>query len=160
MLNLLSNGFLLFIPVLIWNIALSNKLPDFFKTSTWDKIPKSVLIIENTFRFLSFLLPLLMIIDFTTDYYKYGLALYVIGISIYYISWLLQFKLSNKKYNKSLLIRGAPAYTTIIWLTAIGLLCNRTYIQDLYIKNIYFIIICVFTITHTIHVYLVVKQQN
>ena len=114
MLNLLSNGFLLFIPVLIWNIALSNKLPDFFKTSTWDKIPKSVLIIENTFRFVSFLLPLLMIIDFTTDYYKYGLALYVIGISIYFISWLLQFKLSNTKYNKSLLINNYYIYVNYI----------------------------------------------
>ncbi len=159
MLNLLCNGFLLFIPILIWNIVLSSKLPGFFKPLTWDKIPKPILFIENIFRYLSFLLPLLMIIDFKSNVYKYGVILYFIGVITYFISWILQFKFSNNRYNKSLLIRGAPAYTTIIWLAAIGLICNKTYIPALQVKFIYFIVISIFTITHTVHAYLVVNNK-
>jgi len=158
MLSLLCNGFLLFIPVFIWNIVLSRKLPDFYKNKTWDSIPKSLLLIENVFRYLSFFIPILMFYDFTSIYIKFSFVIYFFSIIIYFISWLLQIKIKNIKYNNSLLIRGAPAYTTIIWLAAIGLICNKTYIPELHIRFIYFVVISFFTITHTIHVYLVVKK--
>lgn len=66
MAGLFRNGFLLLIPVFVINIVLYKKLPEFFKPAQWDNIPKYVPIAENIFRYLSFLLPMIMIIGISS----------------------------------------------------------------------------------------------
>ena len=158
--DLLHNGFLLLIPVFVMNMVLYRILPDFFKPAQWDNIPKEVLIAENLFRYLSFLLPITMIIGFTSLRQKIGLALYLFGLLVYFSAWLIQIKNKQDKYDKSIIIRGAPAYTPIIWLIGIGLLFDKTIFSSITHNKAYFFVVIIFTVIHTYHAYLVVKNSG
>lgn len=160
MADLFRNGFLLLIPVFVINIVLYKKLPEFFKPAQWDSIPKYVPIAENIFRYLSFLLPMIMIIGISSLRQKLGFVVYLIGLLIYFSSWLLQIKFKEDKYNRSLILRSAPAYTPIIWLIGIGLMCEKTYLASVNLSPAYFFIVVIFTFIHTWHAYLVVRESS
>ena len=157
MMQYLLNGFLFFIPVFIWNAIFYKKLPEFYQTAVWDNIPKVLDVTENILRFSSFLIPLLFRIDFSTNSQRIGLVLYLAGIIVYFSSWLIQIIFKDKKFSGVLLLRAAPAYTTIIWLMGIGLIGKHAFLPN--IRKIYIPAIAAFVVVHTFHSYIVWKKS-
>lgn len=64
---ILSNAFLLLIPIFVWNALFWSKLPPEYEEKSFDRgVPKFLLILENIFRIVIFSLPLFMHIDYST----------------------------------------------------------------------------------------------
>ncbi len=144
---------------MIWNIAVYSKLPDFYKPAIWDGIPKVLNIFENIFRYIVFFIPALFHFSISTVTQKMGLIIYIVGLAIYFSSWLIQV-ISKSQKTQSLIFRAAPAYTTIIWLMGIWLMCSDSYIGLNIIKSIYLPVIIVFVCAHSYHAYLVYNKIN
>jgi len=84
----LLNCFLLTLPIMIWNIVLTNKLPkDFQSEIFWKDIPTFLTYGENILRTMVFMLTLLMPLSISTIAQKKGLFLYVGGTMLYFVSW-------------------------------------------------------------------------
>ncbi len=81
----LLNCFLLMIPILLWNVLFASSLPkgyamEFF----WKDIPPYIGTIENVLRMVVILFPLLMPLTIKSDSQKIGLAVFVIGVLMYF----------------------------------------------------------------------------
>jgi len=148
----LLNCFVLTIPVLIWNIALTKILPKEYQPEIfWEKIPHKLTYGENIFRISVFLLALFMPISFSTIIQKEGLVIYLSGMILYLASWLLLIYSPNSKWSNSMFGFLAPAYTPLFWLIGIGLIGNSFYFNIPY-RHWYFISISViFLLFHNAH---------
>lgn len=119
----LTNNFLWLIPPLAWNIAWSANNPaqlGYFN----GEAPHSILVAENIFRVSSMMYPLLLPIEPKNKYFKAGLITYLLGSALYYASWTYLMYNPNSQLSQTVMMRFAPAYTPIIWLTGISLLAN------------------------------------
>ena len=155
------NCFLLLLPVFIWNMIFSNKLPvKYTDKAKWDNIPKALSAVENTLRTLVFLLPVIMIFNLNSDRAIMGLIIYCLGIIFYFISWVVQMVRPDSAWSKSLLGTMAPAYTPIIWLNGIALIGKENFLEIPNFALFYFIISLVFVIVHSLHAYLAYKQNT
>jgi len=158
MTDYLLNCFLLFIPVFIWNAVFFKKLPDYYQPAVWDRIPKALDVSENILRYLSFFIPILFRIDFGTGVQVTGLVLYLAGLAVYFTSWVVQMNRKHGRVSKSPVFRMAPAYTTSIWLTGIGLIGRQSPVAHL--RTAWFLIMAAFIIVHTYHSYLVYRNTG
>ncbi len=150
------NCFILLIPIFLWNILFATSLPrgysiEFF----WKDIPPIVGTTENILRIIAFFLPLLMPLTIKTTSQKIGLGIYLAGVAIYFLSWIMQIYYPDSTWSSSLFGFLAPAYTTIIWLIGIGLIGNKLFIKIPYNPIIYITISAVFVFVHTTHAYIV-----
>lgn len=150
------NCFILLIPIFLWNILFATSLPrgysiEFF----WKDIPPIVGTTENILRIIAFFLPLLMPLTIKTTSQKIGLGIYLAGVAIYFLSWIMQIYYPDSTWSSSLFGFLAPAYTTIIWLIGIGLIGNKLFIKIPYHPIIYITISAVFVFVHTTHAYIV-----
>ena len=150
------NCFILIIPILLWNILFATSLPrgysiEFF----WKDIPPIVGTAENILRIIAFFLPLLMPLAIKTSYQKIGLGIYLAGVVIYFLSWVLQIYLPESAWSSSLFGFLAPAYTTAIWFIGIGLIGDRLFFKVPYKPIIYIAISTIFVVFHTTHAYIV-----
>lgn len=74
------NCFLLNLPIIVWNIVLTRKLPQDFQAEIfWKDIPAFLTYGENISRALVFILTLLMPLNISTLTQKRGLSLFVGG---------------------------------------------------------------------------------
>jgi hypothetical protein len=150
------NCFILVIPVFLWNILFAASLPrgysmEFF----WKDIPPIIGTTENILRIIAFFLPLLMPLTIKTTGQKIGLGVYLAGLTIYFLSWIMQIYYPDSTWSSSLFGFLAPAYTTIIWFIGIGLIGNELFIKIPYKPIIYIAISAVFVFVHTTHAYIV-----
>jgi len=150
------NCFILLIPIFLWNILFATSLPrgysiEFF----WKDIPPIVGTTENILRIVAFFLPLLMPLTIKTRRQKIGLGIYLAGVAIYFLSWVLQIHLPESAWSSSLFGFLAPAYTTLIWLIGIGLIGDKLFVKVPYKSIIYMAISTVFVVFHTTHAYIV-----
>lgn len=153
--KILTNGFLLLIPIFLWNIVFANKLPESFQAMNFDLgIAKYIIISENILRLIVFVLPLMMTIRLNSTSHKIGLLIYIIGVFIYYSSWLILIYFPESRWSTNLLGYMAPAYTPLIWLIGIGLTGDSLYLHE-YFHWIYFISSIFFVSIHSYHTYLV-----
>lgn len=84
-----TNGIILIIPILLWNLIFADRLPkEFLPDIFWDNIPSVIKYGENIFRVLVFTLPLFMNINWSDNIQKTGLVLYAFRITIYFMSWI------------------------------------------------------------------------
>jgi hypothetical protein len=150
--------FLLFIPVFIWNLILYKKLPEKFQKNIWDKIPKYVNTCENILRFITFFFPIFLKLEITNSFQIIGGFLYIIGIAVYFLSWIFQIKYPASKWSESIFGFMAPAYTTIIWLTGISLIGQKLIFDFPYIFILYLIFAVLFVFIHTFHSFYVFKN--
>ncbi len=156
--KIITNGYILMIPILLWNIIFTSKLPSCYSPDTFNNnIPSSILICENIFRIIVFIFPLFLSFNFATEIGKKGLIIYCIGCLLYFSSWLILIYLPNSMWSKSIFGFAAPAYTPIIWLIGIAFLLDNYYFNLKY--NAWHLIIpsigfSFFHILHTITVYL------
>lgn len=150
-----SNGFILFIPILLWNLVLTRYLPQAYKPKEFDiGIPAYVLIGEGIFRALIFGLPLFMRVNFKRPESRIGISIFIIGVSYYFLSWLLLILVPESSWSKSLIGFMAPAYSIIIWLFGFSLIVESYYFNIDYAKWHFILPACLMTCFHTFHSYL------
>jgi len=126
----LLNCFLLLIPIFLWNIILVDYLPksyspDFF----WKDIPNWIGYSENILRIIVFIFPLIMIQSLKTRLQKIGFLSYLIGMILYFLSWVTMIVRPESDWSQSLIGFMAPAFTTIIWFVGIGLIGNKAFLK-------------------------------
>ncbi|MCP4156102.1 MAG: hypothetical protein GY757_50750 [bacterium] len=155
--NILSNGFIPIIPVLVWNLLLTSKLPPAYQPKIFDKnIPPAIIMGETILRVIVFFMPLLFTLNITTYWGKLGLITFLIGAVIYFSSWLMLIYASESGWSTSLAGFSAPAYTPLIWLIGLSLMADTYYFEASYSSLHYIvpaILFSIFHTTHTVYVY-------
>lgn len=117
----LLNCFYLVLPVLIWNFIFASKLnQDIFKLEI--EYNKYLYITEDVLRYLSFILPILLPIKITQSWQELGIVIYLIGIIIYFISWLPVLLMPENNFTNNKIVLFAPFVTPIVFFTGIALL--------------------------------------
>jgi len=157
----LKNGYMPIAPILLWNIFLTSKLPAEYDPATFNSnIPLLVIILENIFRSIIFILPLFFIIDLESKNSKKGLLIYIAGSIAYYCSWLMLIFASTSAWSKSIFGFTAPSYTPIIWLIGTGLMAKSYYFKISYSKWHYIIPASLFTVFHFMHTVIVYMRSS
>ena len=153
---ILRNGFILLIPILVWNLIFTSNLPLAYEQKSFDSnIPIFLLIGENIFRIIVFIFPILLKINISASNGKLGLLIYGFGSMLYYISWLMLIYAPNSFWSTSEIGFTAPAYPPLIWLIGIGLMADSYYFKLSYIKWHFIIPSILFALFHITHTYLV-----
>ena len=156
-----QNCFLLLLPILLWNVIFMKVLPPPFQKETfWYNIPKYIKFPENILRIVVFVFPLLMKFSLAEPHQKLGLILYILGVSLYFWSWVMQIYFPKLSWCKSCWGFTAPAFTTIIWFAGIGLIGSTLFINIPYHYSVYLIISLLFVIVHTSHAIIIFKRLN
>ena len=155
-LSYLLNCFLLIIPILLWNVLFASSLPkgyalEFF----WKDIPPYIGTVENVLRLMVILLPLLMPLGIKSESQKIGLAIFVIGVLLYFSSWLVQIYFPESAWSKSVFGFMAPAYTTMIWFIGIGLVGETLFVKIPYHPMVYIGIAAGFVVFLSLHSYII-----
>jgi hypothetical protein len=155
------NCFLLILPVLAWNVALTGSLPEAYQPKTFlDNIPVHITYGENIFRILIFAFTLFMPLMVGTNVQKQGLIIYIGGILLYFTSWLMLIYAPDSDWSKSIYGFMAPAYTPLFWLLGIGLIGDNSYFHFPY-KRIFFILFSIlFLIFHNWHTFIVYSRLH
>ena len=152
--------FLLTIPIMVWNILLTNKLPAVFQPETfWKDIPPLIAYGENISRLLVFACTLLMPLRIETLKQKKGLMLYTIGLLLYITSWLIIIYSLTGVWSNSLAGFMAPAYTPLLWLLGIGLIGDAFYFNFPFRPWIFMLIAIVFLVFHNLHTFLIYSRM-
>ncbi len=150
--TIISNGFVLLIPIFIWNAVVTKKLPESFDADIMDAgMPKLILIAENLLRMIVFLSPILFKIDISTKMGSIGFALYIVGLLIYFASWLAVILIPETMWSKSVFGYAAPAYTTIVWFVGICFMIKSYYLNIPYAAWHYLTASTLFVGVHTLH---------
>jgi hypothetical protein len=119
---LLFNGFWLLVPVLVWNAVFASKLPQ--KIFSSDRgIPQLLLILEHILRIPVFILPLLMRMNFESDFFLPGLIVYLLGSTLYYGSWILLLHFPSSAWSKSFSGVISPFIFPLIIFGGVALIC-------------------------------------
>ena len=156
--KIFTNGYVLLMPIFVWNIifTLASKLPPAFNPNNFNNnIPPFILIGENLFRGIIFILPLFMLININKATGKKGLIIYGVGSALYYLSWLMLMYAPNSIWSNSALGFIAPAYTPIIWLVGMSLMADSYCLKIRYAKWHYIVSSVVFSVFHIAHTVLV-----
>jgi len=120
---IVSNSFLWLVPPLIWNIAWGTN--NSAQLGFFDgEAPQSLLVTENIFRVSAMMYPLLLPIKSQNKKFKQGLITYLVGSAVYYASWTYLMNNPDSQLSQTTMMRFAPAYTPLIWLTGISLMSN------------------------------------
>ncbi|MHA2249457.1 MAG: hypothetical protein ACXAD7_03795 [Candidatus Kariarchaeaceae archaeon] len=124
----LSNGLILLVPIIIWNIQLTSKLR--LNRYFQENAPQLILIIENFFRGIVFIGPLFLTIKISENAnFNIGLLLYITGTLMYFTSWIVIIKLDSQSIIelKSIvryIVLFAPAYTPLLIFIGIAFMCS------------------------------------
>ena len=119
---LLSCGLLL-LPILLFDAALFDRLPPAISdASSWDAIPPALALAERVLRVPVFLLPFLMSLRMSTARQRAGAVLTVLGMLVYFASWMGLIAAPESGWSLSAAGFLAPAYTPALWLLGIALL--------------------------------------
>lgn len=143
----LKNCFLLLVPVVIWNIAFTQLLPPVFRGEALSKdIPSFIIYGETFLMILVFILPLFMPLTIYFKFQKYGLALYFIGLFLYFLSWRPLILFPDGAWSNSLAGFMAPALTPLIFLVGIGLIGDRLFFNIRYSQTVYLVLAVLFVL--------------
>jgi len=152
---------LLLIPILAWNAILASKLPAGYQAEMFDKdIPSAVSLGENIFRSLVMFLPLLMPLNLVGRSQKLGLYIFIFGMLVYFLSWVVLIVLPGSTWSMSAVGFLAPAYTPLIWLVGIGLIGAQFYFHFPYQSWMYILLSIVFLSFHITHAAIVYLRLN
>jgi len=152
-LEYINNCFLLFIPILLFNILFFKKLPSHYLKD----ITNPIIIIETITRIITIAFSIIMIINIQNKIEKIGIIIYIIGVIIYFTSYFIEIYASYTLFGRNIIFILAPYWTSVIWLIGIGLVGNRLFVNIPYHFSVYLILSVIFTTIHTIHGYLCYK---
>jgi hypothetical protein len=151
-LKFLFNGFLLIIPILIWNGIFYDRLPAQYQPGIFEQgIHPIIKFGENILRIAIFGLPLLFMMGLSTKTQQLGLALYVSGVILYFFSWLPLMFAPESTWSTSFLGFTAPAYTPMLWMVGVSLLGDSFYFPLVYKPLNYLIPAALFSVFHCTH---------
>lgn len=119
----LANCFWLIVPLLAWNVIFSSKITQEAITSDAHS-PVWLLGAENVFRMITFVLPLLLRMRLDDTVGKVGLAIYIIGMLVYFASWIPLMTASQSAWSQSVPGLFAPRLTPWIALLGIALVAH------------------------------------
>jgi len=146
------NCFLLLIPVMVWDIVLTDRLPMAFQPEFfWKNIPAFLSYGENISRTVIFALALVMPLRIVRTKQKAGLLLYAAGLTVYFACWLALIYFPDSSWSRSLPGFTAPAFTPFLWLAAIGMIGDSFYFKLPYKPWYYLLVALVFLLFHNIH---------
>jgi hypothetical protein len=149
---LARNGFLLMVPVMIWDSLLAASLPAVYGNSAeWQAANPGLAVGENLFRWLVVLLPILMPIRLPTRRRRIGLVVWAVGTVAYFASWVAVIAWPESAWSLSAFGFLAPAYLAFPWLVGIGMMSDRLYVRSQYRWWQYVILSAAFTVFHTAH---------
>ena len=152
--DIIKNGIWLTFPPLLFSLSLMTFLPTALTPAQFDRgIPDVLLNIESIGRILVFAMPAFFSISISTTTQKRGLALYLAGVTLYYLSYGTQNFFPNSALSTSTIGFAASAYTNIFWTIGLGLLGEKFYFTErLRYRPIFYIVpAVVFAIAHTTH---------
>jgi len=155
--KIITNGYILFIPILLWNMLLTRHLPPAYEIKSFNaNIPSFIAMGELVGRILIFGLPLFVKLNFSSPAGKIGLIVFISGIILYFASWIVLIVKPESLWAHSMAGFTAPAYTIIIWLIGFALIADSYYFKIPYSKWHYIIpstIMTVFHFSHALFVY-------
>ncbi|GAB3274924.1 hypothetical protein GCM10027347_48090 [Larkinella harenae] len=155
----LVNCFLLTLPVMIWNLALTDSLPKPYQPDVfWASIPPVVAYGENGSRIVVFTLAFLMPLKVSTLPQKAGVWVYGLGSLLYYGSWLVLIFHPNSLWSSSMVGFMAPAYTPAFWLAGIGLIGRSFYFNLPFSRWIFGLAAFIFLLFHLTHTYIIFSR--
>ena len=157
--DIVKNGIWLIFPILGFSLILDGRLPAALTPAQFNKgIPDVLANGENIVRILVFAMPAFFSIGISTKTQKRGLALYLAGVALYYLSYLAQIFFPDSAWSTSMVGFVATAYTNLFWMIGLGLLGAKLYFPaHLRYRPVFFIapvvIFLIFHITHAVIVY-------
>lgn len=155
-LRYLQNCFLLVIPALVLNLLWATRLPPMWQFEFfWKDIPPAIAYGENISRIVFNVLPVFMPLRVSTKRQKTGLVVYVVGILIYLLAWVLLVYFPESTWSTSLIGSTAAAWTSLLWILGIGLIGDSLYIPIPYRSWLYVLASVIFAIFHTLHALIV-----
>lgn len=160
--NIAKNGIWLTFPPLLFSLSLMSRLPEPLTPALFNQgIPDILLNSENIVRIFVFAMPAFFSVGLSTNTQKRGLALYLIGVVIYYFSYIALIFFPSTAWSTSQLGFVATAYTNLFWMVGIGLLGEEFYFpKSLPYHPVFFVVPAViFLILHTTHA-VIVYQLN
>jgi hypothetical protein len=154
------NGAILLIPPMAISFGLWSMLPSAFGVEFfWKDIPKWLGLAENISRIIVFALPAFLFFGIGEPLQKRGWILYASGIVLYFLSYLLQIYLPESLWSNSIIGFTAPAWTTIFWLSGIGLVCGRSWLPIPWSRLVYIVSALLFLLFHICHVMIVFSRK-
>lgn len=152
----ISTCFLLMLPILAWNLLLTNYLPEPFQSQVFQKdIPSIINYGETIARIGIFVLAFLMPLRVVRPVQRQGLVLYLVGLGLYFLSWLLLIFLPERAWSRNGMGFMAPAYTPVLWLAGIGLMGDSFNFNLPYRRWVFGVVAVVFLVFHNLHTYMI-----
>lgn len=159
--NIFKNGIWLTLPPLLFSLSLMSLLPDALTPTQFNKdIPSLLVMGENMSRIFVFGMPLFFSVGLSTKTQKRGLALYLVGIALYYLSYIVLIWMPDTAWSNSMIGFLAPAYINIFWMAGLGLLGEKFYFLDSlrYRPRFYIVPVIIFLIFHIAHTTIVYQR--
>lgn len=153
----INNGFLLTLPVLIWDIAVAPMLPMPFQPAFFTDVPPVLLYTENILRAVVLLLALLMPFSFTTRRQMAGVVLYIAGLLVYMGSWLVLI-FGRPEWSGKVFVFLAPAYTPSVWLSGIGMMGESFYFSMPFRRWFFIAASLLFLVFHNLHTFIIFNK--
>ncbi len=145
-----NNCFWFFLPVIIFNCVITKHLPEFYLKN----ILHPIVVIEMIVRIITILFSVIMMISLENKIGKIGLVVYIIGVLLYFVSYIIVIKVPMVSFHNNLFIILAPYWTSVLWLIGIGLLGNKLFISMPYHYMVYITLSIVFAMIHSYHGYI------
>ncbi len=137
---------------MLWNIVLAGKLPQVFQPEIfWKDIPPFLMYGESISRIAVFAVAYFIPLNFPASFKRKGFYVYLLGLLLYFVSWILLIYLPDSNWSTSLLGFMAPAYTPLLWLVGIGLIGESFYFNLPYKRWIFILLSIVFLAFHNLH---------
>ena len=152
---LYSNCFLLFIPVILFDILFTNYLPEqYLKNSSHAIVP-----IENTARIVLIALSTIMRINIKDKTGKIGVLIYIAGLILYVASYFILIHYTDTVIGENRILQLSGYWTAMIWLIGIGLTGNRLFVKVPYHYAFFLILSVLFGLIHTYHGYILLTNS-
>jgi hypothetical protein len=152
--DIIKNGIWLTFPPLLFSLSLMTFLPNALTPAQFNEgIPDVLVNVESIGRILVFAMPAFFSIGISTKTQTRGLALYLAGVTLYYLSYGSQNFFPESDWSTSTIGFAASAYTNVFWMIGLGLLGEKFYFTErLRYRPIFYIVpAVVFVIFHTTH---------
>lgn len=127
--KLLKNGLIPLLPIFAWNYIFISKLPLAYQPQLFNQdIPGFIILGENLFRFIIFIFPVFFELSMAKPVQRKGLAIFIIGVVLYFVSWLILVYMPGSSWSHHVIGFSAPATTPLIWLIGLSMMMERCYV--------------------------------
>lgn len=148
----LINCFLLLVPIIIWNVIFRAYLPEsYILNLSGSKIPSILKWTEDIITILVLVIPLFLQLRVKNRMQRLGLIIYFIGLLIYFFAWRPIILYPNGEWSNSLIGFISLSFTPVIFLTGIGLIGEKMFLNIVYHRSVYILLSIIFILLKTSH---------